>query len=249
MTKKIIKVALILVGTALLPSLISNASAQYLTQTNQQVGDLILGFENTGGGGTKDLVIDLGSVTNSAFLAGINLNLYSDLTNTFGTGFSNTVSYGLFSATGNNNLYASGSTNMGAVGYPVESHSSQGVQEGYFASFLTTLNSDGSSQATTHGVYQLVSESESWTTAGTPYNGAFQDSDYPNIDSAIGSTSTLYYQHYAAPGPFGVSDNLNFNVSTAGVLTVSAVPEPGTYALFGLGVLLLIVAYRRRANA
>jgi hypothetical protein len=37
-----------------------------------------------------------------------------------------------------------------------------------------------------------------------------------------------------------------YTISSSGV--VSAVPEPSTYALFGFGALLLIVAYRR-ANA
>jgi hypothetical protein len=38
-----------------------------------------------------------------------------------------------------------------------------------------------------------------------------------------------------------------YTLSSSGV--VSAVPEPSTYAFFGLGALVLILAYRRKANA
>jgi hypothetical protein len=38
-----------------------------------------------------------------------------------------------------------------------------------------------------------------------------------------------------------------FDISSSGVISV--VPEPSTYALFGFGALLLIVAYRRKAKA
>jgi hypothetical protein len=38
-----------------------------------------------------------------------------------------------------------------------------------------------------------------------------------------------------------------YTISSSGV--VSVVPEPSTYFLFGLGALLMIVIYRRKANA
>jgi hypothetical protein len=38
-----------------------------------------------------------------------------------------------------------------------------------------------------------------------------------------------------------------YNINSSGV--VSVVPEPSTYFLFGLGALLMIVLYRRKANA
>ena len=42
--------------------------------------------------------------------------------------------------------------------------------------------------------------------------------------------------------PLNAGDNVGFRVAS-----VSAVPEPSTYALFGLGVLLLVIAVRRKA--
>ena len=37
-------------------------------------------------------------------------------------------------------------------------------------------------------------------------------------------------------------------ISQAGAFGIVAVPEPGTYALFGLGALALVVAYRRKSK-
>jgi hypothetical protein len=44
------------------------------------------------------------------------------------------------------------------------------------------------------------------------------------------------------------------NQTTIGMVTqsggvITVVPEPGTYALFGIGALILIVAYRRKTAA
>jgi hypothetical protein len=36
------------------------------------------------------------------------------------------------------------------------------------------------------------------------------------------------------------------SLSTSGVISVNAVPEPSSYALMGLGALLFIIAYRRK---
>ena len=44
---------------------------------------------------------------------------------------------------------------------------------------------------------------------------------------------------------FGV-DNDNFSGSTSLATVVQSVPEPSTYALFGIGALALVVAYRRK---
>ena len=42
--------------------------------------------------------------------------------------------------------------------------------------------------------------------------------------------------------PYSVRDNLGFRVAS-----VDVIPEPSTYALFGLGALALVIAYRRKA--
>ena len=54
-------------------------------------------------------------------------------------------------------------------------------------------------------------------------------------------------------GPYGYQSiyqpTSNYNVyagNGATAATVTSVPEPSTYALFGLGALALVVAYRRK---
>ena len=85
----------IIIALTLGAALVSSINAQQYTQTNAQYGDLFLAFETTGGAGSKDLLIDLGSATNSTALASLNVNLNADLTSVFGANYSTNVSYGL----------------------------------------------------------------------------------------------------------------------------------------------------------
>ena len=149
--------ALILAGILSIPG----AQAQLLTQTNAQLGDLILGFETTGGGGSTNLLIDLGSVTNTAQLLGLNLNLSSDLTTAFGTNWTlpttntNSVSYGLYSVTSSKVIYASGAANLVNGGYQLESSSAAATQKNDFVELAGTFNGDGVINHTTaSGVYE-----------------------------------------------------------------------------------------------
>lgn len=247
MKKTLITTAIVIAGFACL----STARAQQFTQNNAQYGDLMIGFENSGGGGATNLVIDLGSVglISGAGLESINgLNISSDLTACFGSTWTNglSVSYGLFSVTANRAIYASGAVGAGA--YPVEPNSTQNAVKNSFSNLLGNFNSDGrSSQTTTYGVYELTSESGTTWSAATPYNGMFTDADYGNIESPISSTEEIYAQAPGSIGTYGTDTGVSIEVGTNGVIT--AVPEPSTYALFGLGALLLLVAYRRRANS
>ena len=245
MTKRLIKsfllAGLILTGIVYIPG----ARAQLLTQTNAQLGDLILGFETTGGGGTKDLLIDLGSATNTAELLSLNLNLKSDLTNAFATNYASTVSYGLYSVTTNKVIYASGPANLANGGYQLESSSSASLQKTAFQDLFGEFNNDGlSGQTSTHGVYEATTETYTWGSFN-PSSGAFNNNFYGNIESAIGTTSDLYVQPLGSSSSYGTFTDLAFTVSNLGLLTVAAVPEPSTYALFGLGVLLFVITYRR----
>lgn len=241
MTKKILLAALLFTGMVSIPGV----KAQLLTQTNAQLGDLILGFETTGGGGTKNLLVDLGSVTNEAELISLDLNLKSDLTNAFGSGYAANVSYGLYSVTSSKEIYASGPTNQ-AEGYPLQSSSTAANQKIAFQNFLANFNTDGiNGQKTTHGVYENTSEIYSWTYY-TPSEGAFLNANYTDIEVPIGSTEDLFAQPTGSSANYGIFTDLSFTVSDAGLLTVAAVPEPSVRGLLGLGILLLGMASCRR---
>jgi hypothetical protein len=246
--KKFLLAALLLTGIAFLPG----ARAQ-LVQTNASYGDLMLGFETTGGSGSTNLVIDLGtgSATNASVLLasiGSGLNLNSDLIAAFGTNYASMVSYGLYSVTSSKEIFASGLTTQ-TQGYALESSSGAGIQKTDFANFFGLFNNNGvlPGDITTHGVLMTTSTQYSWTYY-TPNNAAFQNANYTNIEVPVGSTASLFAQPTGSSG-YGTFDNLNFTVSTLGVLSVAAVPEPGTYALFVLGALVLFFALRRRARS
>jgi len=211
------------------------------------VGDLILGFETTGGGGSTNLLVDLGSVTNTAQLLSLNINLNSDLVTAFGTNWASTVSYGLYSVTSGKEIYASGTPNLVNGGYQLESSSAAATQKNDFVELEGDFNGDGViPHTTTYGVYESESETYSWGSF-TPAVGAFQNANYPSIDLPIGSTADLYAQVTGSSSSYGTNTGLAFTVNSSGNL--SAVPEPSTYLLFGFGALLLSIAYRRKANS
>jgi len=244
MKKTILTAAIALTGLAAF----STTQAQQFTQTNAVLGDLMLGFENTGGGGSTNLVVDLGSVTNFIAHNAFDFNLNSDLVSVFGSNYSSTVSYALYAVTANKTIYASAPV-TNTSGYPVESASSQGSQKIAFGNLLTTFNNDGNptapNQTTTYGVYEGVSELYSWGSF-TPANQAFGSADYPSIDIPIGQSATLFVQAPSTGGGNGVATSVqNFSVSATG----QVVPEPSTYALIALGALFLVVGYRRRLQS
>jgi fibronectin-binding autotransporter adhesin len=64
---------------------------------------------------------------------------------------------------------------------------------------------------------------------------------YTLFNSLTGTVSGLSF--------LGVDTNYTPSISTSGVLSFAAVPEPSTWALLGLSGLFLVVAARRRRNA
>lgn len=242
MKKTLLTAAIVLTGLAAFNS----AQAQQFTQTNSGLGDLILGFENTGGGGSTNLLVDLGSVTNTSALDSLNINLNSDLISAFGTNWASTVSYGLYSVTSAKEIYASGPTNQGQ-GYQLESSSTAATQKTDFQNLTVLFNNNGVvGQTTAFGVLESVATTYSWGYF-TPAEGAFNNANYTSIDIPIGSDAILFAQPTGSSSHYGTNSGLEFTVSGSG--QVSSVPEPATYALFGLGALLLGIAYRRRAKA
>ena len=221
---------------------VCSAGAQVTNTINP--GDLVLGFESSlGQGVTQNLLIDLGQEAN---FNSINLNANADLNTIFGTNWysSGFVSYGIFSIDANNTVYA---TSVG-TGFPRKSSGALATAISDFSTLSSqyTVNYNNSN-ALTVGVSELATsggalQSGTWsyyspsTTPFATYN--------KSLESIVGTAMTLYMMPV---GNSGVGTAVGqINVASDG--TISAVPEPSTYALFGLGALVLVIAYRRNRS-
>ena len=211
-------------------------------------GDVLLGIEDAAH--TKNLLIDLGagaslasSLTGGTFST---INILSDLNTTFGTNWSSaSLNYGVFGLPSSKAIvYASVATGNAA---PVLKAS------GALATTLAHYNALGAGynsdilggQGLTVGVYQNVGTAPdtgfaTWS-GNTPSVTPFATYNV-TFENVTGSALDIY-------GTTGTTSTLEGSLVLANNGTISAVPEPGTYVLFGLGALGLMIVYRRRANA
>jgi len=239
MKHNVLSTVIALAGLAAL----TNAGAQVTNTINP--GDLVLGFEATGGtGSSTNLIVDLGP--ESGF-SSINLNLNADLDTVYGTNWysSGFVDYGLFSVDSSNTVYLT-STNTafqrkvsGALATIISDFGAVSSQ------YTGAYNTPG--ELLTTGVTEVSTNVGAWSY----YNPSTQPFATYNrsIEAGVGTSLTLYSMTVAAhatPASFGTSVG-QINVASDGV--ISAVPEPSSYALFGFGALLLVIAYRRRHAA
>jgi len=155
------------------------------------------------------------------------------------------VQWGLFGMTDNKTIiYAS--VVSGAASLVKKAPTALATTLTHYHTFATAYNTDLPYQGLTVGVEQLVGTGPTDTAFGT----------------WIGNTTTApYFSVYNVSLVNGVAGNLDVYGTTAststleGTLTVgtngviSAVPEPSTYVLFGLGALVLGITLRRRRNA
>ena len=222
-------------------------SAAQAAPSNWQSGDILLGFRAFGGTGTdKNVLIDIGTAAN---LGSLNVSLGTDLGATFGANwYSRTdIYWGAFGADNNKNLWASiasGSTPWVGLG------NGNSTPKGTLFNAGSRYNSDIS-----YGNYGSVAVLEATSDATQLWEGYL-----PNNFQFTGSLNNGTFEA-ATPNNLDIISVLagtaNRNVSGTVAATiqidsngvVSAVPEPSTYALLGFGALLLIVAYRRKANA
>ena len=107
-------------------------------------------------------------------------------------------------------------------------------------------NNDIASQGLSIGVYQNVNTAPdtgfaTWS-GNTPSTSPFVTYNV-SFENVAGSALDIY-------GTTGSSSTqLGTVVLSTTDGTISAVPEPSTYVLFGLGALVLVIAVRRRSNA
>jgi hypothetical protein len=249
MKNKLLITALALLSAAIVPGV-------HASPVTYQLGDIILGFESTGGSTSGSVLeIDLGQYSNLGSFSSINLS--SDLNAVFGPTWSNAVSYGAigFAVNAGNgnwqNIYettASVTPLPSSFGYGTTTSLTayQTLAQTGTASYASLQTQSGHWSTNGVGVVTGYSANGAWSTFGAN-NSDFGITYAPGIETTIGSTLGLYDLASTSRLASTLSSTpYDISVSGGGLLSVSAVPEPSTYVLFGLGALVLIVAYRRK---
>jgi hypothetical protein len=223
----------------------------YVAPGSGAPGDVILGFQDTAQ--NIDYIVDLGA--GSSFSGFTSINIGTDLAAAFGAGWAtnSNLYFGVFGInSAKSQIWAS--TLSGNSAFPVKVAGALSITYQHYTTMLNAFNTGGT--VLTTGV-QLNGASglsfQSWTgnsptaaptSAFAVYNqsleagvAANQTLDVYQTGNTGGSSTALFKEANGNP----------IQVTSAGVVQV--VPEPSTYALMGLGALVLVVLYRRKARA
>jgi hypothetical protein len=201
-------------------AVVSAASTQAATYT----GDLLVGFTSQSG---NDYIYDLGQA--SALFSGETFNLSSGL-----AGFNlSTVHWGVI-----------GDKNVGGI------RTAWTTTGGLAPNAIPSTAVWGTLDTATKSIYQNFAVGG----AGDTVSIAAGDDNSWNQQTILGSLTTQYHNVYGDPNTVGVgTENFysllangsaaslvgNFSLSANGLLTFTAVPEPSTCALAGMGLLAL----------
>ena len=228
-------------------------------------GDMLLGFTSSYGTGSGyDVIIDIGTPSSSALSpTGISINLGTNgavssiMTTLYGnTWFTNGyVSAGIFgySTANSPNREFWGSTttnNFNLTQY------SQRVCLGDIGNDVNSLYGlyAAGAPATT---YQITSGGNTYDAvsyqSGTISGWSYLDTTTPIwggglvntlAHAVVGNATTSINDYYINTNSQTLLGSVN--IDTAGIVTVTAVPEPSTYALMGLATLAVLIAVTRR---
>jgi hypothetical protein len=225
------------------------------SNTTYSAGDVLLGFRYTDPEQTKAYIVNLGNINTVANYtpAWSGINLSSDLQTVFGANWATTTTWGMLAIAQDRKSWAA-STDVAVggasimpkstafLGTPASNLSSMGTQ------FVSLTYDTGT--ATDHG---LLNEGVwgdgtdlNWVSRALDNSmavGSFEAATSSNLDLWVAYGST-----FGTTGNPLRSTTADVNTFSVQGGTLQSVPEPSTYALFGVAALILIVAYRR-ANA
>lgn len=244
-TKKISAALLAMAGAVMI-----TAGAQASTSYND--GDLFVGFRDLTS--QKGYLVDLGAYTQftdpltfNTLSFGGSSTIGADLTAQFGSGWatSGTLQWGIFANSDGDGIFL-GSRLAGVAAWGTPNDASAGfsasgintVAIGFLSGATTTASSNtadaGFQTSTAGGTYWYgVNQSPNFSSA-SPFSGA-------GIEAGISQSLALY--ELAGSTPTVKLGTLQIDSTGA----ITAVPEPSTYLLFGIGALLLVISYRRHS--
>jgi hypothetical protein len=246
------------------------ALAAHATPVTASIGDVFVGFEDVVQ--NKNYLVDIGtgsfvtSLASSNNGTAITASLAGDLSTVFGTNWASNTNlfFGVFGVnSAKSGVWASTASGNGA--FPFKSSGALSTTLTYYTTMLNNYNAELSSQGLTNGVYFNVGSGldqghATWTgniptasggTAFAVYNQSLEVAvtaspsaflDLYQTGANVGSTTKILNQSL-----FGNALGINLNASSANYGAIQVIPEPSTYALLGLGALLLVLAARRRA--
>ena len=221
--------------------------------------NVYLGFEDINAG--YDVIFDLGPQSTIGNFSSINVG--TDLAAVFGNNWKtdSNLYWGVFGITTSGsgpsaNDLITASRASGENAWPFTSGTAAYTVKGsYFSPVVNQMATDSVNNTAftlSNAVcYMATSEANSWTTRGNPSLQPF--AAYNNsIEASVvdGGTLDLFNTtKNSSTRLFSAASNNALRLDTTTGVVTTAVPEPSTYALFGLGALLLVLAYRRSVQS
>ncbi len=240
--KKTILAALAIAGFVA----INNASAQQISYTP---GDTLMMFRATAGtGADKNLYINLGNLSSSSFTS-FNLDFSSGgaLATAFGSDWNrNTVLWGVIGGDNAVPNLTYGSSLAAQTDLTADNlwTITTAVDQAFYAGIgaLATVGTITDNNGTSHG-FSIFSSAAS----GSPSSQDERGFSFFDIGTIINPDSSKHLYSYRVNDNYDVLPPVTTGTVAISGTTISlqAAPEPSTYALLGVGALLLIVSYRR----
>ena len=226
-------------------------TAASATAPTWNTGDVIIGFQSVSL--NKNLLIDIGQGSSVASFSSINAG--ADLVTAFGSGWYalSDLTWGAFGIpTSKTQLWATVASGNAALGAKSTGALTTTLSRynAFGANYNNDLNNNG--QGLTVGVYMNVGTGtdtgyNTWT-GNNPTSAPFAAYSVSIVNGVTGNLDLYQVGNTgASTAVFSQANGNALNVDSAGVISV--IPEPSTYALCGVGALLLFVAYRRKISA
>jgi len=247
-------------------SLLALASLALVSQSakadlNYTSGDILLGFRISNS--TEEVVFDLGKFSTN-FGSSFTVDLSADLTAAFGNWSSlKTISWGAVGYVNGGSVFASkAETTVGTtvVGYTNLSNANATKVSNSVIDLNNNLATNGDT-ATTYANGEITAPTDTtsayWTNEAKGTYTGLSGLSFGVFNSAVfeannGATSTLsntaldLFTLDRTGAGTGTLDG-TFTLSSDGVLSYQAVPEPSTYAMMAFGGLGLLRMFRRRS--